>query len=44
MMHTTNERNLANNAEKNLATFFTGEPPGQRCNSIHWWQKRVMVT
>lgn len=31
------------NASKNLNTFFTGEPPGERTNAIRWLQKKVMA-
>ena len=30
------------NATKDMASFFAGEPPGQRTNAIRWLQKRVM--
>jgi dienelactone hydrolase len=31
------------NAEKDLASYFTGEPPGQRTNAVRWLQKQVMA-
>jgi hypothetical protein len=31
------------NADKDLKTFFAGEPPGQRTNAIRWLQKKVMA-
>lgn len=30
------------NAEKDLSSYFTGEPPGLRTNAVRWLQKRVM--
>ena len=30
------------NAEKNLSSYFTGEPPGERTNAVRWLQKKVM--
>ena len=30
------------NADKDLRTFFSGEPPGERTNAIRWLQKKVM--
>lgn len=30
------------NAEKDLSSYFTGEPPGQRTNAVRWLQKQVM--
>ena len=30
------------NADKDLRSFFAAEPPGQKCNSIRWLQKKVM--
>ena len=32
------------NAEKNLSSYFVGEPPGERTNAIRWLQKKVMET
>lgn len=31
------------NAEKDLASYFTGEPPGQRTNAVRWLQMQVMA-
>ncbi len=31
------------NASKDLASFFSAEPPGQRTNAIRWLQKKVMA-
>jgi hypothetical protein len=31
------------NADKDLRTFFSGEPPGERTNAIRWLQKKVMA-
>ncbi len=30
------------NVDKDLATFFSGEPPGEKTNAIRWLQKKVM--
>jgi len=30
------------NAQKDLESFFKGEPPGQRTNAVRWLQKQVM--
>jgi hypothetical protein len=31
------------NVDKDLRTFFSGEPPGQKTSSIRWLQKKVMA-
>jgi dienelactone hydrolase len=31
------------NADKDLSSFFAGEPPGQRTSAVRWLQKKVMA-